>query len=147
MVVRVVDGDTVDIDAPDADKSTTRIRLWGVDTPEVTGSPRGEMYWGQEASEFAKSTLHDQRVRVELVRGDTRGKYGRLLAYVYDASAGTMFNESLLLGGYAYADPRFEHPLLERFIALERNARAKAAGLWRDVSIEQMPKWRQRRER
>src|SRR4051812_20748449 len=34
-IVHVVDGDTVDIDAPDGGKSKTRIRLWGVDSPEV----------------------------------------------------------------------------------------------------------------
>ena len=34
-VVKVVDGDTLDIDIPDAQYKTTRIRLIGVDTPET----------------------------------------------------------------------------------------------------------------
>ncbi|MEK7756378.1 MAG: hypothetical protein AAB385_04120, partial [Planctomycetota bacterium] len=42
-VVYVVDGDTIDIDAPDADKPKTRVRLWGVDTPELARSGRPEM--------------------------------------------------------------------------------------------------------
>ncbi len=146
-VHRVVDGDTIDIDAPDRDKPTTRIRLWGVDTPEVAGSPRGEMYWGPQASAFAKVTLLDTRVRLELVEGDTRGKFGRLLAYVYSVSSGAMFNERLLDEGFAYADPRFSHPLRERFLAMEARADDERVGLWNAVTIEQMPGWRRRQGR
>jgi endonuclease YncB( thermonuclease family) len=143
-VVNVVDGDTVDIDAPDKGKATTRIRLWGVDTPEVAGSPRGEMFWGPEASAFAKKALLNTRVRLELVEGDTRGKYGRLLAYVHVAPSGAMFNEMLLRGGYAYADTRFVHPFRDRFRSIEADARAGGVGLWRDVTVDQMPRWRRR---
>lgn len=143
-VTRVVDGDTLDIDIPDRDKPTTRIRLWGVDTPEVKGSPKGEMYWGQEASEFAKKTLTGTRVRIELVENNTRGKYGRLLAYVYDAETDLFFNETLLRGGYAYADRRFPHPRRDAFITLETQARQNGVGLWRNVTEEQLPGWRRR---
>ncbi len=31
-VVKVVDGDTLDVDCSDGDRDSTRIRLWGVDT-------------------------------------------------------------------------------------------------------------------
>ncbi len=145
-VVRVVDGDTVDIDAPDGRKATTRIRLWGVDTPEVATAPRGEMYWGPEASDFAKKTLANRRVRLELVEGNTRGKYGRLLAYIRDDETGTMFNALLLSDGHAYADTRFAHPYREQFRRLEREARDRGSGLWRAVTTDQMPRWRQRGE-
>ena len=146
-VVKVVDGDTVYIDAPDQDKATTRIRLWGVDTPEVAGSPQGEMYWGPQASAFAAETLLNTRVRLELVEHDTRGKYGRLLAYVHIVSSGEMFNALLLRGGHAYADTRFEHPYREQFRAMEEKARAGGVGLWQHVTVEQMPRWRRRGER
>lgn len=144
-VVKVVDGDTFDIAAPDRDRPTTRIRLWGVDTPEVAGSPRGAMHYGAEASAFAKTTLNGQRVRLELVEDDTRGKFGRLLAYVYVEGTGVMLNEALLEGGYAYADPRFPHPRLASFLQLESQARAANVGLWSSVTPDQMPGWRQRR--
>ena len=36
LVIKVVDGDTIDIDVPDEPYDHTRIRLWGVDTPETT---------------------------------------------------------------------------------------------------------------
>jgi micrococcal nuclease len=145
-IVKVVDGDTVDVDVPDGRHRSTRIRLRGVDTPEVAEAPTGEMYWGDQASRFARITLDGRSVRLDLIEGDTRDKYGRLLAYVYLGESGEMFNEMLLRRGHAYADTRFEHPLRDRFVELESEARAAGVGLWRDVTVNQMPGWRQRRE-
>jgi micrococcal nuclease len=143
-VSRVVDGDTFDIEAPDGDERTTRIRLWGVDTPEVAGGGRGEMYFGKEASEYAKQLLTDQRVRLELVTTrKTRGGFGRLLAYVY-LEDGEMLNEKLVISGHAYADPRFTHPLKDRMLALEKEAEETRAGLWKGAKRSDWPEWRQR---
>lgn len=145
-VVHVVDGDTFDINAPDGDKSYTRIRLWGVDTPEVAGSPAGEMYYGPEASAFAKETLDGRDVRIELAPDKSRDKYGRLLAYAYRVDTGAMFNEELISTGHAYADSRFPHAYAERFRTLEERAARAGVGLWKDVRPDQMPAWRQRRD-
>lgn len=144
MCTYVVDGDTIDVGVPDGDKAQTRIRLWGVDTPETAGSPGGEQYFGPEASAFTKSTVLNKPVRLELVREDTRGKYGRLLAYVF--VDGVMLNEVLLEKGYAYADRRFPHPWRERFVQLEKRAQKQGTGLWQEVTIDKMPEWRRRYE-
>jgi len=158
-VVRVVDGDTFDIDIPDADKPTTRVRLWGVDTPEVaksggTGrgrdggaSPTKGMHFGVEASAFARETLLGEDVRIVLAPDRTRGLYGRLLAYAFIDRDGPMFNELLLERGYAYADLRFEHVYKRQFKAIEKRARRNGIGLWRDVTPGEMPEWKQRFER
>ncbi len=146
-VARIVDGDTLDIDVSDRDKPVTRIRLWGVDTPEVGKSRHGEMHFGPEASSFAMTTLTNHTVQVVLSPDRTRGKYGRLLAYVYMERGGRMFNEMLLEGGYAYADLRFEHHYYRQFKAIEKRARRAGRGLWADVTLEQMPPWKQRFER
>lgn len=146
-VSRVVDGDTLDIEAPDRDRSVTRIRLWGVDTPEVAHSGRPDMHFGPEASAFARRTLENRTVHVVLVPQRTRGKYGRLLAYVFLDRGGRMFNEMLLEDGYAYADLRFKHPYFKQFKAIEKRARKSGIGLWKNVTLEQMPQWKQRFER
>ncbi len=146
-VVNVVDGDTFDIDVPDGQYETTRIRLWGVDTPEVAGSKTGEMHYGPEASAFAKRALHDRQVRIELSPSKTRGLYGRLLAYVHLVPEGDSFNELLLEQGYAYADWRFPHPLKKPYKTLEKRARRRGVGLWADVKLEDKPAWRQRMEK
>lgn len=141
--VKVVDGDTLDVDIPDGDKPHTRVRLWGVDTPETAQSRREAMYFGPEASAFTKSLVEGRRVRLVLT-GRSRDKYGRLLAYVYLADRDLMLNEELLRTGHAYADRRFDHPWKERFMTLETAAARGSKGLWRRVKPEQMPEWRQR---
>ena len=83
-VVNVVDGDTFDIDAPDGREEVTRIRLWGVDTPETKDPERGVMYYGPEATAFTREMVLGKQVRVVLEPfEESRGLYGRLLAYVY----------------------------------------------------------------
>ena len=146
-VSRVVDGDTLDIEIADRDKSVTRIRLWGVDTPEVAGTRGGEMHFGPEASAFAKRTLTGRDVHIVLSPKSTRGKYGRLLAYVFMSRGGQMFNEMVLEEGYAYADHRFDHHYMDRFKRIEKQARRSGAGLWKDVTFDTMPSWRQRFEK
>ncbi|UCE61173.1 MAG: thermonuclease family protein [Phycisphaerales bacterium] len=145
-VVHVVDGDTLDINAPDADKAVTRIRLWGVDTPEVGRGGESSMHFGPEASEFARKTLEGRTVHVVLSPERTRGKYGRLLAYVYLERGGRMFNEMLLEEGYAYADLRFEHHYYKQFKDIEKRSRKANRGLWGDITVEKMPEWKQRFE-
>ena len=146
-VVYVVDGDTFAIDVSDRDKAVTRIRLWGVDTPELGHNQPPGMHFGREATTFAKQTLMGRTVHVVLSPKRTRGKYGRLLAYVYLERGGRMFNEMLLEEGYAYADLRFEHHYYEQFKSIEKRARKAGVGLWADVTFDKMPPWKQRFER
>ena len=146
-VVRVIDGDTIDIEAPDGDKPVTRIRLWGVDTPEVSRGSGSDMHFGPEASAFARRTLEDRSVHIVLAPQRTRGKYGRLLAYIFLDRGGRMFNEMLLEEGYAYADLRFDHPYFEQFKAIDKRARKAGVGLWQNVTLKQIPEWKQRFER
>ncbi len=146
-VVNIVDGDTFDIDAPDGDKDMTRIRLWGVDTPETARGGEPAMHFADESKSFAARTLTDRNVHVVLSTLRTRGKYGRLLAYVFIERGGRMFNEMLLEDGFAYADLRFKHHYFDRFRDIEKRARRSEVGLWADVTLDKMPPWKQRFER
>ena len=104
------------------------------------------MYYGPQASAFAKSFVGGKQIRIVLAPTQTRGKYGRLLAYVYPADGDTMLNEELITHGFGYADTRFEHVWRTRFLDLEKRARKNGVGLWAEVTLEQMPEWRQRYE-
>jgi micrococcal nuclease len=128
-VIRVLDGDTLDINAPDGEHLVTRIRLWGVDAPEL-GHGAGSEPFAVEATEFARRTLSGRDVHLVLSPSQTRDRFGRLLAYVFLERGGTMFNELLIEGGYARADARFPHHYDDRFKAAERRARRLPAGLW-----------------
>jgi micrococcal nuclease len=72
-----------------------------------------------------------------------RVKYGRLLAYIKLAD-GRILNEELISNGFAYADTRFKHPDFEKYIELEETARKDKKGLWKNVTPDQMPHWRQK---
>ncbi len=144
--VNVVDGDTIDINLPDGKYPSTRIRLWGVDTPETGHSPQGAMFFGDEASAFTRSLVLDKPVRLLLAPDRTRGKYGRLLAYVTLDGGETMLNEEIIRRGFGYADSRFDHVWKQRFVTIEQRARKQQLGLWQQVTLEQMPAWRQRYE-
>lgn len=123
-VTRVVDGDTIDI-SPSV-KGLSRVRLIGMDTPEVYF---GIQPYGPKASAFAKERLEGEEVRLEL---DVQkvDPYGRLLAYVYLPN-GEMFNETLLEEGYAQVatfPPNVKY--VDRFLEAQREARAANRGLW-----------------
>lgn len=143
VVVNVVDGDTIDIDIPDGKHNRTRIRLWGVDTPETKKPGAPVMYFGPEASEFTTKLTLGKTVTVYLDKADTRDKYDRLLAYI-QLPDGRYLNEVLLSEGYAYFDFRFRHSFYNKYKQLESAARRDKKGLWEKVTREQLPEWLQR---
>jgi micrococcal nuclease len=144
IVIKVVDGDTIDINIPDGNYANTRIRLLGVDTPETEKSPGGAMYYGKEASEFTSKTVLGQKVIIVMdEKSKLRDKYHRLLAHIKLAD-GRILNQELITAGCAYADTRFPHSYYEKYIRLEEAARKDKKGLWEKVRQDQMPKWRQK---
>src|SRR5215218_7265237 len=95
LVVSVVDGDTFDISP--AIRGMDRVRMIGVDTPEVYG---GTEPCGPEASEYTTRHLEGRSVTLG-VGEDPEDPYGRLLAWVW--LDGQMFNKMLVLEGLAEA--------------------------------------------
>jgi len=145
-VINVVDGDTIDIDIPDSNQTHTRIRLWGVDTPETKQPNMPVQYFGLEAADFTKALVLGKEVTVYLDVGNkTRDnkEYNRLLAYIQLAD-GNFLNEVLISEGYAYADLRFDHSFYNKYQQLQASARSLKRGLWKKVSREQLPEWLQK---
>ncbi|MEM6853667.1 MAG: thermonuclease family protein [Planctomycetota bacterium] len=128
-VVAVVDGDTLDLDTPDDGQPTTRVRLWGINTPEKARDGRPAQAGAAEASERAHALAFGQPVTVRLEPHRLRGKYGRLLVYVI-LPDGTVLNERLLSEGLARADDRWSHRDMDRYAQLERQAQREGRGLW-----------------
>lgn len=83
-VLRVVDGDTIDI--RDDVGGRLRVRVLGIDTPETKRPGYTVGCWGPEATEFATTTMVGQRVSLEPDPTQNRtDRYGRTLAYLVRA--------------------------------------------------------------
>lgn len=127
-VVKVVDGDTFWILNDDNERE--KIRLIGMDTPEVRNSGRKKIgYYGKEASEYVKSLLEGAYVRLEY---DVQllDRYQRTLAYAY-LEDGTFLNDLLVREGYAKVStfpPNVKY--VDLFIESEKWARDHSLGLW-----------------
>jgi micrococcal nuclease len=127
-VIKVIDGDTLDVDI---NGKTERLRLIGIDTPETVDPRKTVQCFGKEASEKAKSLLQGASVRLEEdTSQDTRDKYGRLLRYVH-LKDGTNFNKYMISEGYAH-EYTYEVPYRYQadFKAAEVSARDNNRGLW-----------------
>lgn len=129
QVVRVIDGDTVDIKL---NSKPERLRLIGMDTPEVVDPRTVVQCFGKEASARAKELLPEgAEVRVDGdPTQDTRDQYGRLLAYLW-LPDGRLFGEVMIAEGYAH-EYTFRVPYQQQaaFKRAEREARAAGRGLW-----------------
>jgi micrococcal nuclease len=125
-VTSVVDGDTIDVSTQA--EGTNRIRLIGVDTPEVLG---GEAPCGPEASDFTTERLEGQDVTLEFDE-DREDQYSRALAYVWVPNLdGELFNETLVRRGLARVstfEPNVKYE--DRFLAAESEAKAEGIGVW-----------------
>ena len=82
-IVRVVDGDTVDVDIDlgfDTWKCGERIRLFGVDCPECRSRDKEEKAAGLAAKDFVKRLLHDGGTYTLTTK--EKGKFGRYLGVI-----------------------------------------------------------------
>lgn len=129
---------------PDGDTAVLRdgrrIRLMGVDAPEMAkeGQPAG--YFAREARDFARLLTKGVSVRI-LFLGDEekpgkrlRDRYGRLLGDLF-LPDGRSLNEQLLDAGMAFYVPHEDipDPMRKRLLAAQNRALENRAGCWRAV--------------
>jgi len=104
-VLKVVDGDTIDVDIDlEFDISfTSRVRLAGIDTPESRTTDKAEKTLGLEVKDRLKhliSTANTVVIRTE--KPDSSEKYGRILGWLFLDGAEKSVNEALIADGYAW---------------------------------------------
>ncbi len=133
LVVRVVDGDTIDV-LIGGEKM--RLRYIGVDTPETVDPRRPVGCFGKEASARNRELVEGKTVGLEKDVSET-DRYGRLLRYIW--LDGRMVNARLVEEGYATAStfpPDVRHA--ELFATLQAQARDQKRGLW-DACVTPQP--------
>ena len=128
VVVRVVDGDTLDVELQGA---TVRVRLLGIDTPETVDETRPVQCYGPEATARLVELLpRGAVVRLERDR-EARDRFGRLLVYVYRVDDGLFVNAALIEGGFATTLSIAPNTLRSReFELLRQQSQRERRGLW-----------------
>lgn len=135
-VIRVIDGDTIEIDLPDSlnKRPATRVHLWGINCPELahpssTGPGSAAQPWAAEAAEKTRSLIDDRPIRLYLEAHQTRDPFSAILAHI-ELPDGTKLNEALLEAGLAKTDDRWPHSMLVRYAQIELNAQRRGVGMW-----------------
>lgn len=129
-VLKVVDGDTLDIYK---DGETVRLRLVGMDTPEVVDPRKPVQCYGREASAEGHKLLDNAWVRLEYDKvSGTYDRYGRTLAYVFRASDGLFYNEFMVREGFAheYDYQNQAYKYRDAFKTAQKLAQQQALGFW-----------------
>lgn len=131
QVVKVVDGDTIEVELGGVRE---KIRIIGIDTPETVDPRRGVQCFGKEASNFAKQTLAGKTVYLEAdpTQAD-RDKYQRLLRFVFMNEGSVDFGKLMIQEGfgheYTYDVP---YKYQTQYKQAETEARTNKKGLWAD---------------
>ncbi len=105
-VVRIVDGDTVDVDIDlgfGVWLKKERIRMFGIDTPESRTRDLDEKKYGLMAKDYITKLLDDEGGIVLKTRKDAEGKYGRILGELWRTTdfADTSINELMIKNHHA----------------------------------------------
>jgi micrococcal nuclease len=133
-VIRVVDGDTIVVDYKG---KYEKVRLLCVNTPEsVHPDNKQNIPMGKVASNYAKKRLKGKYVDLKF-EGPRRGKYGRLLAYVF--VNGKNFNLELVREGLSpyYIKYGLSQKYDEEFREAERYGRNHRLNIWGDPDLTQ----------
>ena len=120
-VTKHTDGDTLWL------SGIGKVRLIGVDTPEVYGD---DECYGRKASAFVERLVPLDAAVSYRLGIEERDQYGRALAYLY-LRDGRLLNLLLVKRGYAQVltvPPNVE--FAQRFRRAARRARAAGRGLW-----------------
>jgi micrococcal nuclease len=129
-VLKVVDGDTIDIGV---NGKTERLRLIGINTPEIVDPRKPVECFGREASDNAKKLLDGAEVKIAAdPTQDDKDIYGRLLRYVWRAD-GLFYNLEAVKDGFAYEYTyRLPYIYQKDFKAAQKYAQDNQLGLWAD---------------
>ena len=129
-VIRVLDGDTIEVLQDKQDKKPVRIRLANIDAPEK------KQAFGRWSANQLKALLAAQPVTVTYTQTD---RYGRIIGHVFTTN-GTDASRFMVQSGAAWVYERYN--VDESLPALQREAQEQKRGLWADANPVPPWEWR-----
>jgi endonuclease YncB( thermonuclease family) len=128
FVQKTSDGDTMTLIT--RDRTKLRVRLYGIDAPEV----RHEKKAGQPFGEEANSALAEKVMRKEVaITTQDRDQYKRVVGIIRIGNRN--INEEMVREGWAWAYREFlRGPYVSEFINAEREERERKLGLWQQFN-------------
>jgi len=131
-VKSVYDGDTIILE------NNKRVRLLGINTPEIQSRHRDAEPGGIAAKEWLQRQIKDQKIYLEYDL-EKQDKYSRQLAHVFLAD-GTHINIELLKKGLAFMSivpPNLRY--VEAFNRAQKQAEAQNKGIWTEPRYQVQP--------
>lgn len=121
IVSSITDGDTIRIVTQS--HQVKKIRLYGIDTPEI------DQTYGPEATEKLRKLIDGKSIILDIKGTD---RYGRTVAIVMKDSVD--IGLVLIKEGYAWAYRKYLDPVrLQKYVEAENYARSKKLGLWKNA--------------
>ena len=130
----VPDGDTIHLE------DGRRVRLLGIDTPELGRDGTPDQYYARESRDGLRRLIDGRRIRLE-TDGQGEDRFGRLLASVFLAD-GRMVNEVLVEQGLAFFYPHShqKRDFQQRMLEAQQRAIMSRSGFWpRILALPQPP--------
>ena len=135
VVIRAADADTFVCDR-DGHRAV-KVRLFGVDAPEIKHRPREQdQPGGQAALAYVAKAWVGKEVTIT-PKGES---YGRVVAEVVDAKTGESLALDVVEHGHAWVDRRYTRA--QPLVAAEQKAREEKRGLWAESSPVAPWDWR-----
>jgi endonuclease YncB( thermonuclease family) len=137
FVTQVFDGDTLTLEKRDGTK--LRVRLYGIDAPEIRHDRKSRQPFSEEARwALAEKVLRKSVILTVLERDKDKRMVGIITL------GKRSINEEMVREGWAWAYRKdLRGPYVGEFIDAERVAREKKLGLWQQANPQ--PPWEYRR--
>ena len=101
-IIKIVDGDTIDVmlDLGFDIMYKSRVRLFGIDTPESRTRDLEEKKYGLMSKKFLQDELKSaKKISIKTYKGEETGKFGRILGDVF--VDGKSVNMKMVRAGHA----------------------------------------------
>ena len=135
-VVRVVDGDTVEIEG------NIKVRYIGVNTPELHDPRKPIECFGQAASDENKRLVEGKEIYIQKDVSET-DKFKRLLRYVWIGDPSVSSAEAIFLNDYlvrqGFAQVSTFPPdvkYVSQFLEAQKEAQENKKGLWKECPVK-----------